>query len=117
MSEEMLISERPLTMVELAEDLDNLEKTEKELNFRSNKTKAYLKQFVKLKLKDSKELAKKIESLNISRLKERQIVKIVDMLPESVDEIKMLMVGETTTVTDENMKKIIDVVKEYVKKK
>ena len=117
MSDERIISERPITMVELSEDLDNLEKKEKELSFRANKTKSYLKQFVKIKLKDAEELRKKIEALEIPRIKERQIVKIIDMLPESLDELKMLMVGETTTISDENMKKILDVVKDYVKKK
>ena len=117
MSDEKIINERPITMVELSGDIDNLEKEEKELNFRSGKTKAYLKQFVKIKIKDAEELRKKIEELNIPRIKERQIVKIIDMLPETLDEIKTLMVGETTTITDENMKKILDVVKDYVKKK
>ena len=117
MSDEKLINERPITMAELAEDLATLEKTEKELNFRANKTKAYFGQFVKVKLKDSQELYKKILDLNIPRLKERQVVKILDIMPENIDELRMLMVGETTTVNDENMKKILDVVKEYVKKK
>ncbi|MBS3157033.1 hypothetical protein J4442_02555 [Candidatus Woesearchaeota archaeon] len=117
MSDERIISERPITMVELSEDLDSLENKEKELSFRANKTKSYLKQFVKIKIKDAEELKKKIEGLDIPRIKERQIVKIIDMLPESLDELKMLMVGETTTITDENMKKILDVVKDYVKRK
>ena len=44
MSNERLIQERPITMVELAEDLAKLEKEQKELNFRSNKTKRTSKQ-------------------------------------------------------------------------
>lgn len=117
MPEEIIINERPITMAELSEDLDRLEKQEKELNFRANKTKSYLKQLSKMKFKESQELYKKIESLEIPRIKDRQIVKIIDMLPETLDELRMLMVGETTTINEDNMKRILDVVKDYVKKK
>lgn len=117
MSNEKLIQERPITLAELGDDLTKLEKEEKELNFRSNKAKAYIKAFIKTTKKQSEELNKKIQELSIPRLKERQIVKIIDLLPKDLDDLKMIFVGETTTVSDENMKKILDVVKEYVKKK
>ena len=63
------------------------------------------------------EIKKKIQELDIPRLKERQIVKIIDMLPKSEEELKMLLTGETTTITDENIKKIVEVTKNHVKKK
>tara|TARA_Y100000034_G_scaffold116664_1_gene155248 strand:+ start:923 stop:1267 length:345 start_codon:yes stop_codon:yes gene_type:complete len=110
-------NERPITMSELTEDLATLEKKEKELNFRSNKTRSYLNNFKLLPIKDAEELSKKIEALDIPRLKDRQVVKVVDMLPQNLDEIRMIFTGETTTVNEENLKKILDVVKEYVKKK
>jgi DNA-directed RNA polymerase subunit F len=117
MSSEKIISERPITLAELADDLDKLEKEEKELNFRSNKTKAYLNHFKKLDMKQVKEITKKIEDLEIPRLKERQVVKLIDSLPKTEEEIKLIFVGETTTVTEENTKKLLEVIKEYVKKK
>ena len=117
MPNEKLITERPITMVELARDLEKLEKTEKELNFRSNKTKAYLNHFTKITIKEVKELTKKLKDLEIPRLKDRQIVKIIDTLPIDIDDLRMVFVGETTTVNEENLKKILDVMKEYVKKK
>ena len=117
MSNEKLIAERPITMVELAEDLEKLEKDEKELNFRSNKTKTYLSHFAKISFKDVKEITKKIKKLEIPRLKDRQIVKVIDILPKDIDDLRMVFVGEITTVNDENMKKILDVVKDYAKKK
>ncbi|MAG52568.1 MAG: hypothetical protein CMH62_01255 [Nanoarchaeota archaeon] len=116
MSEEKLVNERPITMVELADDLNKLEKKE-ELNFRSNKAKKYLNHFAKITIKDVKDLTKKIQDLNIPRLKDRQIVKVIDTLPDTLEELRMLFVGETTTVNEDNLKKILEVVKEYVKKK
>ncbi|MBU2639179.1 MAG: hypothetical protein KKG75_00555 [Nanoarchaeota archaeon] len=117
MSNEKLIQERPITMAEVGSSLEKLEKEEKELNFRSNKAKAYMKNFAKLDIKKANELFKKIQELNIPRLKERQIVKVIDTLPKGIDDLRMVFVGETTTVNDENMNKILDVVKDYVKKK
>ena len=104
-------------MVELANDLAKLEKDQKELNFRSNKAKTYLNHFTKITIKDVKEITKKIQALEIPRLKDRQIVKVIDTLPKDIDDLRMVFVGETTTVNEENMKKILDVVKEYAKKK
>ncbi len=117
MSEGKLINERPIVMAEVIDTLTTLEKEEKELNFRSNKAKNYIKAFIKLDLKHANELSKKIQELNIPRLKERQIVKIIDSLPTTLDELRMIFVGETTTINDENMKKLLDVVNDYVKKK
>jgi DNA-directed RNA polymerase subunit F len=117
MPETKIINERPITMTELAEDLATLEKEGVELNFRSNKAKTYLNNFKKVTIEQVEEITKKIEELEVPRLKDRHMVKIIDILPQNLDEIRMIFTGETTTVADENLKKILDIVKEYVKKK
>tara|TARA_Y100000310_G_C20586046_1_gene765456 strand:+ start:1033 stop:1380 length:348 start_codon:yes stop_codon:yes gene_type:complete len=110
-----IIEEKPITMVETKEKLSSLEKKQKELNFRATKTHEYLKKFAKTDFKKSQELYKKIQDLDIPRLKDRQIVKIVDLLPGNVSDLKIIFSGETITITSENLQKIVDVMKEYVK--
>ncbi|MAG08227.1 hypothetical protein CMO89_02040 [Candidatus Woesearchaeota archaeon] len=106
------ISETPLTMAEVKEDLSKI----KDPNIRVNKTVEYLNQFTKLPLKDSKALFEKLDKLKVPRLKEKHICKIVDIMPTSTEELKSALQGYTITVNNENIKKIISTVKEFVKK-
>tara|TARA_Y100000034_G_C6776377_1_gene346688 strand:- start:180 stop:533 length:354 start_codon:yes stop_codon:yes gene_type:complete len=112
-----IVQETPITLSELKEKINVIDKKDEELNFRANKVKEYLNKFVKLDVKKVEEIKKKIAELEIPRLKDRQVVKIIDIMPDNLDEIKMIFVGETTTVNPENLQKILDVVKNYVSKK
>jgi DNA-directed RNA polymerase subunit F len=109
----IIISESPVSMADMKDKLENIKKKEKELNFRSNKTYDYLSQFTILDKKKADELASKLEKLAIPRLKDIHIVKIVDLMPNSVDDLKAILLSYTITVNNENLKKIIDVVDKY----
>lgn len=108
-----IIEEKPITMAELKAELDDIKKRDKELSFRSNKTQEYLSQFSKKDYNKVKELIEKIEKLKIPRLKEEHIVKIIDVMPQSLDDLKSLLQGYTVTIKQENMKKIVEVVKKF----
>lgn len=110
-----LLEERPLSLAELKEKLSHIKEREKELNFRANKTDEYLSSLDLLSIKDTKELMKKIEALEIPRMKSEHIVKIVDILPRSANDIKLLLQGSILTLSAENLKKIVDVINEYPK--
>jgi DNA-directed RNA polymerase subunit F len=107
MAEFEIVNETPVTLVELKEKLSSIEKRDKELTFKANKTKEYLSSFTDKKLKDVKELREKIESLNIPRLKDRHIVKIIDVHPVDMDSLKSLLSAETITIKEEDLKKIL----------
>jgi len=108
-----IIDEKPITMAEVKEALAKINKKEGELNYRANKTYAYLQEFSKFSLSKSKELREKIEGLKIPRLKEEHVVKIVDTLPKHGEEVKTLLSGYTITITKENAKKIADAVSSF----
>ncbi|MBI1971126.1 hypothetical protein HYS47_05230 [Candidatus Woesearchaeota archaeon] len=110
-----VLSEAPVTMVELSEELQKIKKRDGELNFRANKTEEYLTQFVQLKPSEAKELFKKIQELNIPRLKDDHITKMMDILPKTVEEVKSIISSYPITVSAENCKKIADIVKENVR--
>ncbi len=116
MSTSGILEEKPITMTELKEELEKIKKKNKELNFRANKTQEYLSQFSKYDYNKAKELIDKINKLNIPRLKEEYIAKIVDILPTTLDDLKSLLQGYTVTIKNENMKKIVEVVKQFVEK-
>ncbi|MFT4303851.1 MAG: RNA polymerase Rpb4 family protein [Candidatus Woesearchaeota archaeon] len=108
-----ILNQTPVTMAEVKDVLSKLQTKTGELNYRANKTLGYLQEFSKLSLSKSKELREKIESLNIPRLKEEHIVKIVDTLPKYPDEVKALLTGYTITITNDNAKKIADTVSSF----
>ncbi len=106
-----VISETPVTFSELKDHLKKIEEREKELNFRANKTKEYLNMAATLKLKEAKDLKKKITELNVLRLKDKQIVKLLNILPQDMDSLKMVLSSESVT-SKEDLKKILDLLKE-----
>ena len=112
-----IISEKPVTITELKQEIDKIKKRDKELNFRVGKTEEYLSHFMTLSKEKEDELIKKLEKLNIPRLKDIHITKIVDIVPKTVDELKIILQGYTITVNNDNIKKIVDIIKEFAEKK
>lgn len=107
MSEITVISEKALTMAELKEKLAKIEKRDKELGFRANKTKEYLANFL-TKEKNVAALKKKLEALEITRMKERHIAKLIDLNPKDAESIKVILSGEALTLKEEDYAKILE---------
>jgi DNA-directed RNA polymerase subunit F len=105
-----IISEKPATMAEVKEEIAKIKERDKELNFRGQRTEEYLNVFAKVDFKKSEEIKKKLEGLKIPRLGEEHIVKIIDILPKTADELKIVLQGYPLTITKESMKKIVDTV-------
>lgn len=106
-----LISERPLTLAELADSLDNVKKRDKDLTPRAQKTYEYLKKFTKSTKKDVEKLRKSLEELNISRLKDKHLSKIIDLQPKEVDLLKIILNTENITLKQEDLNRIIETIK------
>ena len=93
-------------MFELKKELEKIRKRDRELNFRANKTEEYLNNVTVHKSAD--ELFSKIMQLNVPRLKEQHVHKIIDVTPTTVNELKVVLQGYTITVNNDSMKKIVD---------
>lgn len=116
MTNTTIVSEAPVMMSQLKEELDMIKKRDGELNFRAGKTEEYLAMFVTLTAKEGKEVFSKIKGLDIPRLKDEHIAKIVDILPTTTEEVKSIISSYPMTVSAENCKKIADLVKEHAPK-
>ena len=114
MTKPEILNEQPINMVELKTELDKIKLRDKELSFRANKTHDYLNQFVVLSSKQANDLKSKLESLKITRLKPEYMVKIVDILPETVDELKTVLQGYVVTINQADMQKIVKVIQDFV---
>lgn len=103
-----IISEQPITASQLKEELIKIKQRDKELNFRAIKAEEHLDNISTPKHQDT--LFDKIIKLNISRLKEQHICKIIDIMPATIKDLKVVMQGYTISLNNENMKKIVDII-------
>lgn len=113
MSDMQIISETPINMYQLKKELEKIKKRDNELNFRANRTEEYLQQV--LTLKNTDELFDKIMKLNIPRLKEQHVHKIIDIAPTTMNELKVILQSYTITVNNDAMKKIVDTLTDFLK--
>jgi DNA-directed RNA polymerase subunit F len=109
-----VLNESPVTMSELHAELEKIKKRDKDLNFRGNKTEEYLSHFAQLDDKKARELCAKLEGLKVPRLKDIHITKIIDLLPATPDEVKLVLQGYTVTVNQDNLKRIAKTVEAFV---
>ena len=115
MADTQIILETPINIYQLKKELENIKKRYSELNLRANKTEEFLNQIAVHKNAD--ELFEKIMKLNIPRLREHLIHKIIDITPTTVNDLKIILQGYTITINNESMKKIVETINEFLEKK
>lgn len=113
MASTKILSEEPLTLEEVKEKLEKIEKREREPSIRIKKTKEYLNTFTSLTPKKAAELKGELEKLEIPRFKNRHIVKIIDILPQDIDSLRTIFSGEDTAIKQENLKKILEILQKF----
>ncbi len=108
-----IISEQPLSLYEVKKELKVIKKRDETLSVRSNRVQEYVDLFTPLSEKDGAELKEKIIALEIPRLKEEYVNKIVDIMPLNADDVKVVLSGYGITVKNEHIQKIEDTLKQY----
>ena len=106
-----LLEQTPLSLALMKAKLEALKNNNKELNFRAAKVYEYLNETTPLDPTQAQDYKKKLLELAIPRIREKHLDKILDIMPETVEEIKALLVGENITVKNEDLQKILSVIK------
>ncbi len=117
MTKPKILNEEPMSIPEVKDALEAVKKRDNELTFRGNKTEEYVGQFDVLGSKNAAELAEKLAKLNVPRLKDIHIKKIGDLMPNTANEVKIVLQGYTVTVKADHIKKIADTVAGFIPKK
>jgi len=111
-----LIEEKPVSIPEVNKILKEKEKdyTEYgiELGYEQKKALEHAGKFSKLGVKDARELAVKLSSLELALTPDR-VVKIVELMPADVDDVRAIFAKERFKYTEEDIKKVIDLVDQY----
>ncbi len=111
MSQPKVSEKTPLSLSELKEEVEKIQKRDGELGFRAGKTQEYVNSLDIIPKEDYVKLKEEIEGLEIPRLKEEHIVKIIDFLPRSTEDLEVILQGYPLTISKENMEKIVGVTK------
>jgi len=114
MSELKVLEEKPLCLAEVKEIIADVEKRDKELNPFSNRAKEYLECFVTISAKKKTELHKKLVDLNLTRIKDEHIAKIIDFLPTTANDLKIVLQAYPLSLPKKDQESIVAVVKEFV---
>lgn len=84
---------------------------EKELGYEQKNALEFLRKFSKMSEKKASEMAEELSK--IGRLKEKHIIMVMDMMPKTQDELRVLFANEIVSPTEDEKKKILSVVKKY----
>jgi DNA-directed RNA polymerase subunit F len=112
-----IVEEKPISTAQLKEELKDIKKRDEELGFRTAKVSEYLETVKVVKVKEAEEIYAKIDKLGIPRFKEAHILKIIDLMPANITELKNLTQSYGLAVTNENLEKILAIIADYLPKK
>ena len=102
--------EKMIIWAEAKKILESNEK-EKELGYEQKNALEHLRKFSKLSEKKINEMLAELGK--IERLKDRQKINIVNMLPQDMDDLKVLFTNEIISMSDEDKKKILTIIKRF----
>ncbi len=99
-----IINSEPLSMAEVLEYVKQGEEKDTDVV-------GFIKKFNKLKAKEAKELRQEIESIGMMKIRPEHTVKIVDILPETAEELNKIFVD--VSLEEDETKKILDTIKKF----
>lgn len=108
-----IISEKPVSIAQVRQILEDISK-KSDLRYEQRLALAYAQEFAKLTAEESEQLYKELVALNIPRLKDEHIVKIIDILPRTPSELNVILAKDKISLKKELQNEILSVVKKYI---
>ncbi len=105
---EEILTERLIPNTEAKEILKERKK-EIELGYEQKNSLDYLKKYDKLTEKKAEKIIEELKK--IPKLRERQIISIVNILPQDNDDLRLVMEKDYTNLTDDEKKLILETIK------
>jgi DNA-directed RNA polymerase subunit F len=113
-----VLNERYATITEVKKILKDKVKVYKEEDkeelYEQKRALKHAKKFAALSMKEAEKLKNELGELDLS-LSEAQIVKICDLLPATVDDVRAIFASERFRYSEEEIKKITGLVSQYKK--
>lgn len=100
----MIISRKHLSMTESLEYVGD--KKDSEVDVRK-----FIKKFVKMKPEKVREIRKKLNELDLIKMKSEYIVKIIDLMPENSESLNKIFTD--ISLNEDETKKILETIEEF----
>lgn len=100
----MILDMKPIAMAEAKDIIENSKQDEKEVG-------AFIKRFSKIDIKEAGEMRKALEELDLMKLKEEYVIKVIDLLPTDASDLNKIFVD--TSLDENEISKILEIVKKY----
>ena|SRR3989344_383779 len=100
----MIRKQAPASMVEVLQIM-------KYASIENQELEDFIKKFVSLKAKDSQAMTKELEALQFAKMKDAEVVKVIDFLPEDAQDLNKIFTDVGLDEDEQN--KILEIVKKY----
>lgn len=78
---------------------------------KSKAASAMIKKFSKLSVDEAKKMLSEIKKLNLEKLKDEDIIKIVDFLPDDAESLRKIFTGSDIAFDQDEITKILNAIK------
>ncbi len=100
----------PVSMPQ-AKDIMLKREKEGELNYEQKVALEHLKKFTKMKASEAKKMIEELS--NLLRMSPETIMQIINIMPKTPDEVRLVFAREKFSLKDEEIKKIMGIVEKY----
>ena len=107
-----IVNKKPTHSSKIIENL-NSKLEERELTYREEKVLEYLKKFNKLSSSNFEKALQELKDLNIARIEEAQLIKILEIMPKNGTELRSIISHGGVIVVDETVEQILSILKKY----
>ncbi len=101
---------KPVGMPEAKKIMSSYE-NRKDLSYEQKIALEYLRKFTKLSYEKSKKFLEEIS--NVLRMSPETAIQILNILPKTPDEVRLIFAKERFSLKEEEIKKILEIVKKY----
>lgn len=103
-----VIDTNPITIAEVKEMIEGVQE-HYELTYEQNLAFDHVTKFSKLDTESAKKLVEELEEL----IKKTQAIKIADIMPEDLADLRLIFAKERGSIKKEDMEKILEIVNKY----
>jgi DNA-directed RNA polymerase subunit F len=107
-----IIDTKPIGMPEAKKIMASHEK-EKELSYEQKLALEHLNKFTKISYEDSEKFMEELSQ--VLRMSPETTVKILDIMPQNPDELRMIFAREKFSLKEDEIQKILEITKKYSK--
>jgi DNA-directed RNA polymerase subunit F len=103
-----VIDTDPITIAEVKQMLEGIQE-HYELTYEQNLALDHVTKFSKLDMESAKKMVEELEEL----IKKTQAIKVADIMPEDMADLRLIFAKERGSIKKEDMEKILEIVNKY----